>query len=125
MRVFIIVFACLLAGCKHQKDESLLGRWQIVRLQGKDSAGKDLYVYDVRKDTAKKYVSFINDTTYKNLDSSQKKEDTVHYMLVGDPIFAQRGIRNYSLQMITEDSVIITGDDQSSITIVRVDKKKQ
>jgi hypothetical protein len=124
MKLFFLILVLLVAGCRHKKEESLLGRWQILRLQGRDSTGRDLYVYDVRKDTAKKYVSFINDTTFKDSGTSKKSADTVHYMLVGDSIFSQRGIRNYSLKMITSDSVLITGDDHSSITIVRLDRKK-
>ena len=123
MRAHFIFLILLLAACKHPKEESLLGRWQIIRLQGRDSAGRDLYMYDARKDTSKKYGSFINDTTYKNTDTSKQKADTVRYMIVGDSIFSKRGIRNYALKMITSDSVLITGDDHSSITIVRVEKK--
>ena len=122
MRVFI--FLLLAIGCKTKENDSLLGKWQILRLQGKDSTGKDLYTYDIRKDTGKKYVFFTNDTTYKNIDSSKKVADTVRYLLTGDSIFSRRGIRGYSLKMITNDSVLITGDDHSSITIVRVDKRR-
>jgi hypothetical protein len=114
-----------MAGCKAKMNESLLGKWQILRLQGKDSTGKDVYVYDNSKDTSKKYVSFINDTTYVrgSSDSNGKNAvDTARYLLVGDSLFSKRGIRNYSLKMVTSDSVLITGDDQSSITIVRVER---
>src|SRR5215216_8202087 len=103
MRVFI--FLLLAIGCKTKENDSLLGKWQILRLQGKDSTGKDLYTYDIRKDTGKKYVFFTNDTTYKNIDSSKKVADTVRYLLTGDSIFSRRGIRGYSLKMITNDSV--------------------
>jgi hypothetical protein len=81
-------------------------------------------VYDARRDTSKKYVSFINDTTYVNDSITKKQADTVRYLLIGDSIFSKRGIRNYSLQMITNDSVLITGDDRSSITIARAGRKR-
>jgi hypothetical protein len=123
MKLLVLILVLFMAGCRDNKETSLLGKWQIMRLQGKDSTGRDLYVYDVRRDTSKKYVSFINDTTYVN-DSIRKKEaDTVRYLLVGDSIFSRRGIRNYSLQMITDDSALITGDDRSAITIVRVGRR--
>ena len=123
MRVFI--FLLLVLGCKTKENDSLLGKWQILRLQGKDSTGKDLYTYNTQKDTAKKYVFFNNDTTYTKIDSSKKAADTVRYLLTGDSIFSRRGIRGYSLKMITNDSVLITGDDNSSITIVRVERKSR
>lgn len=123
MKVILLGLMLFMAGCKAKKNESLLGKWQIMRLQGKDSAGKDLYVYDYKKDTSKKYVSFSNDTTYVNDSITKKQADTVRYLLTGDSIFSRRGIRNYSLKMITSDSVLITGDDHSSITIVRVNRK--
>jgi hypothetical protein len=122
MRVFIAMLILFTAGCQNKKEESLLGRWQIMRLQGKDSTGRDLYMYNARKDTSKKYVSFINDTTYVKHNSVKKEADTLRYLLVGDSVFSKRGIRNYSLQMITNDSALITGDDHSSITIARVKK---
>ena len=126
MRLFIILMLMLLfAGCKNKKNDSLLGRWQIMRLEGKDSAGRDLYVYNARRDTSKKYVSFINDTTYKGAPKTKNAVDTVRYILTGDSIFSKRGILNYSLKMITSDSALITGDDHSSITIVRVNKTNQ
>ena len=123
MKIILLGLTLLMAGCKDKKNESLLGKWQILRLQGKDSLGKDLYVYDYKKDTSKKYVSFINDTTYVNNSITKKQADTVRYLLIGDSIFSKRGIRNYSLKMITSDSVLITGDDHFSIIIVRVDRK--
>jgi len=124
MRLFILTLVLFTTGCKSKKDDSLLGQWQIMRLQGKDSTGRDLYVYDARRDTSKKYVSFVNDTAYTKSPAPQEA-DTVHYILTGDSIFSKRGIRNYSLQMITSDSALITGDDRSSIIIVRVNRKHQ
>lgn len=123
MKFFILFLILIMAGCKNKKNDSLLGRWQIMRLEGKDSTGRDLYVYNAKTDTSKKYVSFINDTTYKETNKIKSKVDTVRYILTGDSLFSKRGIRNYSLKMITSDSVLITGDDQSSITIIRADKK--
>lgn len=123
MKLFFFILMLFLAGCRDKNDASLLGKWQIMRLQGKDSTGRDLYVYDARRDSSKKYVSFINDTTYKDSNAYKKEADTVRYLLIGDSIFSRRGIRNYSLQMLTDDSLLITGDDQSSITIVRVGRK--
>jgi|SRR5215211_6767111 len=132
MKIIVVVLVLLIAGCKEKNDASLLGRWQIMRLEGRDSAGKEMYVFDSRRDTAKKYVSFINDTTYtadsaviKNQQSKKSAVDTVRYLLVGDSIFSKRGIRNYSLNMITSDSILITGDDHSSITIVRVERNRK
>ncbi|MGN6399209.1 MAG: hypothetical protein ACTHMD_02075 [Flavisolibacter sp.] len=118
----ILLLMLLTAGCKEKKNDSLLGHWQIMRLEGKDSGGRDLYVYNANRDTSKKYVSFINDTTYKGGPKTKNAVDTVRYILTGDSIFSKRGIRNYSLKMITSDSALITGDDHSSITIVRVNR---
>jgi hypothetical protein len=123
MKRLLPLLILFMAGCEHKKEESLLGKWQIMRLQGKDSTGRDLYVYDARRDSSKKYVSFINDTTYVKDGLTKNQADTIRYLLVGDSLFSRRGIRNYSLQMITGDSVLITGDDRSSITIVRVGRK--
>lgn len=126
MRLFIVVMPMLLvAGCKNEKNDSLLGRWQVMRLEGKDSTGRELYVYNAQRDTSKKYVSFINDTTYKGAPKTKNAADTARYILTGDSIFSKRGIRNYSLKMITGDSALITGDDRSSITIVRVNRTNQ
>jgi hypothetical protein len=124
MKIIILILIFIVAGCKDKNDASLLGKWQIMRLHGKDSTGRDLYVYDARRDTSKKYVSFINDTTYVNDSITKKQADTVRYLLIGDSIFSKRGIRNYSLQMITNDSVLITCDDRSSITIARAGRKR-
>ena len=125
-----ILFLCvlLIAGCRNkEEDVSLLGKWQIIRLKGNDSLGRDLYIYNSRRDTTKRYVAFINDTTFVDSARSRpvdkKAVDTVRYLLVGDSIFSRRGIKNYSLQVLTNDSLLITGDDHSSITIVRVDRK--
>ena len=117
MKFLVLLLVLAVTACKGKKETSLLGKWQIMRLQGKDSAGRDLYVYDVRRDTSKKYISFMNDTTYATDTIQKKAADTIRYLLVGDSIFSSRGIRNYSLQMITEDSALITGDDRSAITI--------
>lgn len=124
MKIVLLLLIFIVASCNDKDDASLLGKWQIMRLQGKDSTGRDLYVYDARRDTSKKYVSFINDTTYINDSITKKRADTVRYLLIGDSIFSKRGIRNYSLQMINKDSVLITGDDHSSITIARVRQKR-
>ena len=95
-------------------------------LKGKDSAGKEVALYNARMDTTKRYLSFINDTTiHTTKPKSGKASDTVNYLLVGDTIFSKRGIRNYSLQVLNRDSMIITGDDQSRITIVRMKEKNQ
>jgi hypothetical protein len=101
----------------------LLGRWQIVLLKGKDSLGKEVALYNARTDTTRRYLSFINDTTVHHSVGSKNAADTINYLLVGDTIFSKRGIRNYSMDVITSDSMIITGDDQSRITIVRMKER--
>ena len=124
MKLTGILLLLVLAGCKHRQDDSLLGRWQIILLKGKDAAGKEVALYNARMDTTKRYLSFINDTTiHRSKPKEGKAADTVNYLLVGDTIFSKRGIRNYSLQVLNRDSIIITGDDQSMITIVRMKEK--
>ncbi len=126
MKLTGILLLLVLAGCKHRQDDSLLGRWQIILLKGKDAAGKEVALYNARMDTTKRYLSFINDTTiHTSKPKEGKAADTVNYLLVGDTIFSKRGIRNYSLQVLNRDSIIITGDDQSRITIVRMKEKDQ
>lgn len=125
MKLPVFILVSFMITCTGKKETSLLGKWQIMRLQGKDSSGRDLYVYDVRRDTSKKYISFINDTTYVNDTVRKNEADTIRYLLIGDSIFSKRGIRNYSLQMITDDSALITGDDRSVITIARVGRKNK
>jgi hypothetical protein len=123
MKLIFIVAVLFLAGCRNHQNDSLLGRWQIILLKGKDSSGKEMSLYNARTDTTKRYLSFINDTTVHSAKSNKKAADTINYLLVGDTIFSKRGIRNYSLDAITSDSMIITGDDQSKITIVRMKEK--
>ena len=123
MKLIYIVVLFFLASCRNHQNDSLLGRWQIILLKGKDSSGKEVSLYNARKDSTKRYLSFINDTTVHSVRSNKKAADTINYLLVGDTIFSKRGIRNYSLNVITSDSMIITGDDQSKITIVRMKEK--
>ena len=124
MKIFIPVFFLFLLGCGEKQDDSLLGKWQIMRLREKDSAGREQYVYDIARDTSRKYVYFLNDTSYHSPAGEKVKDDTIRYILTGDPIFSKRGIHNYALDMFTNDSALITGDDLSAITIVRVRQKK-
>jgi hypothetical protein len=124
MKLIFIVAVLSLSGCRNHQNDSLLGRWQIILLKGKDSSGKEVSLYNARKDTTKRYLSFINDTTVHKYKSDKKAADTINYLLVGDTIFSKRGIRNYSLDAITSDSMVITGDDQSKITIVRMKEKR-
>lgn len=123
MKPVYLVVLLFLAGCLNKQNDSLLGRWQIILLKGKDSSGKEVALYNARTDTTKRYLSFINDTTVHRAAGSKKAADTINYLLVGDTIFSKRGIRNYSMDVITSDSMIITGDDQSRITIVRMKEK--
>jgi hypothetical protein len=123
MKPVYLVALLLLAGCNNKQNDSLLGRWQIVLLKGKDSLGKEVALYNARTDTTRRYLSFINDTTVHHSAGSKKTADTINYLLVGDTIFSKRGIRNYSMDVITSDSMIITGDDQSRITIVRMKER--
>jgi hypothetical protein len=123
MKPVYLLALLFLAGCLHKKNDSLLGKWQIILLKGKDSSGKEVALYNARTDTTKRYLSFINDTTVHRAAGSKKDADTINYLLVGDTIFSKRGIRNYSMEAITSDSMIITGDDQSKITIVRMKEK--
>ena len=90
MKLFFSILILFLAGCRDKKEASLLGKWQILRLQGKDSTGRDLYVYDARRDSSKKYVSFINDTTYRDPNVYKKEADTIRYLLTGDSIFFEK-----------------------------------
>jgi hypothetical protein len=124
MKLFYFLVVLCLAGCRNHKNDSLLGRWQIILLKGKDSSGKEVALYNAHTDTTKRYLSFINDTSiHQTAGPNKKAADTINYLLVGDTIFSKRGIRNYSLDAITSDSMIITGDDQSKITIVRMKEK--
>jgi hypothetical protein len=123
MKPVYLVALLLLAGCNNKQNDSLLGRWQIVLLKGKDSLGKEVALYNARTDTTRRYLSFINDTTVHHSAGSKNAADTINYLLVGDTIFSKRGIRNYSMDVITSDSMIITGDDQSRITIVRMKER--
>jgi hypothetical protein len=42
MKPVYLVALLLLAGCNNKQNDSLLGRWQIVLLKGKDSLGKEV-----------------------------------------------------------------------------------
>jgi hypothetical protein len=123
MKPVYLLALLFLAGCLHKKNYSLLLMCNIILFKVKDSSVIDVALYNARTDTTKRYLSFINDTTVHRAAGSKKDADTINYLLVGDTIFSKRGIRNYSMEAITSDSMIITGDDQSKITIVRMKEK--
>lgn len=125
MKIYMVLWIFLIAGCQNQqKDSDLLGKWQIMHLEGKDSSGKNIAVYDVQKDSFQQYITFITDTTFKDT-SKTTRGDTLRYLLVGDTIFSNRGIRNYTLELVTNDSILIKGDDQSVTSIKRLTHNKQ